>query len=51
MTNPLTGDFDAVLEVSGAKTAENFFAGEIDNFAFFNVALSQTDMDKHFNMF
>ena len=30
---------------------ENFFAGRIDNIAFYNAVLPQSEIDKHFNMF
>lgn len=30
---------------------ENFFAGRIDNVAFYNTVLPQSEIDKHFNMF
>jgi hypothetical protein len=33
------------------QTAGDFFAGQIDNVAFYNAAMSQADIDKHFNMF
>lgn len=33
------------------QSAENFFAGRIDNVAFYNGVLAQADIDKHFGMF
>lgn len=48
-TKPSTLRFGAGHAIG--QTAENFFAGELDNIAFYNVALAQADLDKRFNMF
>lgn len=61
-----SGPHSAVYEaVTSAKTSglrfaaghavtsqlpENFFAGQIDNVAFYNTVLPQAEIDKHFNM-
>lgn len=61
-SGPHTATYDSVAAAASStlrfgaghavgQAAENFFAGQIDNVAFYNVALSQADMDKHFNMF
>ena len=36
---------------AAATAPDRFFAGRIDNVAFYNAAISQTDIDKHFSMF
>lgn len=48
-TTPATLRFGAGH--SAGQPAENFFAGRIDNVAFYNAVLTQGDIDKHFNLF
>ena len=33
------------------QSPDNFFSGQIDNVAFYNAVLPQSEIDKHFNMF
>ncbi len=41
----------AAGHVATTQLSENYFAGRIDNVAFYNTVLPQTEIDKHFNLF
>ncbi len=41
----------AAGQVMTTQLSENYFAGRIDNIAFYNAVLPQSEIDKHFNMF